>query len=151
MQLLILRHGKAEQQLLDDDNRQLAAKGFKQARFIGGQIAAMPLQPQLLALSPLLRTRQTADCVQELVNIKQVQVWPELIHGGSPASVDDKVRESGFQRILLVSHMPLVATLEAYLCDTRAESFATAELSILNSSEPFPGGWQREQRIKAVV
>lgn len=149
--LWIVRHGQAEPYRADDDSRCLTDIGAAQVRITAQRIALSGLKPDLMAYSPLVRTSQTAQCLQDVLQIDTLQVWPELVHSSQPSLVEDRLRNCGSRRVLLVSHMPLVAMLESYLIGVDQDlgfGFETAELSELSSVDPYPGNWHIERRAK---
>lgn len=149
MQLLILRHGQAEQWAANDDIRNLIEVGRAEAAVIANKLAGLALPPTVIAHSPLVRTTQTMAIVQQSLNAEYIEVWPELVHQGTPEAVEQKLMASGFDNVLLVTHMPLIAVLENYLVtgDKYGGSpFSTCELAVLTSGDAYPGNWQLQQR-----
>lgn len=149
--LLIVRHGQAEPYCANDDGRKLTDVGIAQVQATANFIADHAYGIELLAYSPIVRATETAKLLQNVLQIAAFEVWPELVHMSTAGAVDDRLRGCGFDRVLLVSHMPLVAALEGYLLgagDRFGAAFETAELSSLYSDDPYPGGWLRQQRFK---
>lgn len=71
--LLVIRHGKAERDSPTgrDRDRPLNARGMKQARWLGEQLANSDrLRPQRLLSSHYVRTMQTAEAIGEVLGIE---------------------------------------------------------------------------------
>ena len=154
MQLMILRHGQAENFAVSDDARNLTKVGRAQAAAMGAKLAEFAVPPTVIAHSPLVRTTQTANIVQQRLNAEQLEIWPELVHQGSPEAVEQKLMASGFENVLLVTHMPLIAIFEHYLLSGDkygGSPFNPCELAVLNSDDAYPGNWQLIKRVKPSV
>ncbi len=120
MQLLIMRHGEAEpfNGSLLDKQRMLTPAGQVQAELAAASLAATP--PDLMLVSPFVRTQQTADIVRaHLVGQTGAQLpWQTCDWLQSEMPVDmaiDGLQDYAVGCLLLVSHMPLVSLLVAYL------------------------------------
>src|SRR5436309_15648892 len=65
MELYVIRHADAvnlgEQNISEDADRPLSARGQAQAKMVGAALVAKGIRPALLVTSPLVRARQTAD------------------------------------------------------------------------------------------
>ncbi len=150
MQLMLMRHGEASPNLFDDDSRCLSKVGEYQADGIGKYLATLQSKPKKLAVSPLVRTLQTAERIQRYITFDEVDVWPELIHSGSAHVVEKKLGTCLPTDTLFISHMPLLAYLESYLLfgdENKGKPFQTAELSILHAEESYPGSWTLQKRV----
>ena len=108
MDLIILRHGKAENTSIDGDfSRALVEKGREQARRAGERLKSAGVLPDIVLTSPLLRARQTADefCQAAGMPGPVIQGW--LASGMSP---DMAIRELAafrdFKRVAIVGHEP---------------------------------------------
>ena len=68
MELLLIRHGKAEAHghPQGDGARALVEKGHRQARLAGEFLVKHGLVPELVLSSPLVRARETAEGVAEI-------------------------------------------------------------------------------------
>ena len=72
IELLVLRHAHAGDSLAwegDDDLRPLTEKGRRQAERVGRLLAAAAFVPDVVLASPLVRARQTAEIVAELLGV----------------------------------------------------------------------------------
>lgn len=151
MRLMILRHAEAELIAASDAARTLTVYGQHQAEQVGEYLQKHAYCFDILASSPFERTVQTAGIVSQYCDIQQQQQWPELSYHSDAVQAELRLMSAQTTNLLLVSHMPLVASLEAYLVGGQATvglAFQTAELAVLNSNDAFPGGWQLEQRVR---
>jgi phosphohistidine phosphatase len=122
MELLLIRHAVAEEREefaatgLSDDLRPLSSEGRRKmergARGLAAQVAAL----DLVAVSPLVRARQTAEIVAAAFG------GPPLVETASLAPDADPrrflswlARRRGAQRVAAVGHLPHLARLAA-LC-----------------------------------
>ena len=115
--MYIVRHGEAAGARADGE-RPLTAKGMQQAREAGSLL--LPENPELLLFSPKLRTRQTAS---EILGVCQGADSAQANELVPPATLSDvaerleRVAELGVNSVVLVSHLPMVAELVAWLVD----------------------------------
>ena len=114
MDLYLLRHGKAETGSgIGDDMRALTPEGRKEIRQVAAWIASQGIPLALVATSPLLRARETAELMQAALDPRpSLEVWDEL----APDSVmEDLVvriaRTDPAGALLLVGHEPLLSML----------------------------------------
>ena len=65
--LILFRHAKAERdsESGDDFDRPLAPRGRSEAKAMGEQLAALGFRPDLVLISPALRTRETWELAAE--------------------------------------------------------------------------------------
>ena len=121
MELLLIRHAVAEDREefaatgLSDDLRPLSGEGRRKmergARGLAAQVAAL----DLVAASPLVRARQTAEIVAATFG------GPPLVETASLAPDADPrrflswlARRRGAQRVAAVGHLPHLARLAAF-------------------------------------
>lgn len=108
MQLLILRHGQAEDTHSDGDSlRALTDKGREQARNAALLLKAAGALPNLVLTSPVLRARQTADefCQAAAMPGPLSQNW--LACGMTAEQALTQLGEyKDFKRVALVGHEP---------------------------------------------
>ncbi|MGJ8691874.1 MAG: phosphohistidine phosphatase SixA [Thalassotalea sp.] len=118
MQLYIMRHGEAHHQGLSDSERELTTFGISEvvdiAKIMSEEIF------DLIIVSPFVRAQQTADILVETLKLtSQVQQCDLITPVGSASQVHDYIdgllASNPYQKILLVSHMPLVSFLLAEL------------------------------------
>lgn len=116
MELFILRHGQATPQLTTDEARELTDKGREDvARVIE---ASAPDMSDLLHIwvSPLVRAQQTAEIAGALVGHTQFCTTELLTPEANPEELFQQLQQTECERLLLVSHQPLVGKLVDMLC-----------------------------------
>ncbi|GGY40998.1 phosphohistidine phosphatase SixA [Bacterioplanes sanyensis] len=115
MKLCIVRHGVAVLGADSDDQRVLRPEGLQQAHMAGRWLASEGLsRPQLFA-SPYVRTQQTATEIGSALGCEP-QLMTELVPGSEPQVVVEQLLEMT-DDVVLVSHLPLVGRLAAWLVD----------------------------------
>lgn len=116
MELFILRHGQATPQLTTDEARELTAKGRADvARVI--EASASDIGDLLhIWVSPLVRAQQTAEIAGALVGHTQFCTTELLTPEAQPEELFQQLQQSECERLLLVSHQPLVGKLVDMLC-----------------------------------
>ncbi len=124
MDLILLRHGKAENTSMDGDfSRALVEKGREQARRAGERLKGAGVLPDIVLTSPLLRTRQTADefCQAAGMPGPVIQSW--LASGMPP---DMAIRELAafrdFKRVAIVGHEPDFSQLIEWILGAASRS-----------------------------
>lgn len=120
MELLIIRHGKAENAGVvpgGDAARPLSEYGNQQFRKVAQWINEHQNSPDLILHSPLVRTTQTAQILQDVVELNDELCYPQnwLGFGLNLESLISFVRSSEHQRIAIIAHMPDVARCTADL------------------------------------
>lgn len=108
MELLILRHGKAEDFSPEGDAaRRLVEKGRRRARGMAEMLARMDRLPELALTSPRTRARETADMFCEAAGIRAPLVEPWLDCGMTPErALRELVAYRDFGRLMIVGHEP---------------------------------------------
>jgi phosphohistidine phosphatase len=108
MELILLRHGKAENTHPQGDGaRALTEKGRHQACRAGRILQAAAIAPQIVLTSPLLRALQTADefCHAAGIPGPVVQGW--LACGCAPeTALAELAAFPDFKRVAIVGHEP---------------------------------------------
>lgn len=109
MELVLLRHGKAEPHghPQGDAARQLVERGRQQARSAARRLALAGRLPDLVLASPLARALQTAEefCTEVGLEAPLVQAW--LACGMAPADALAALAGfSEFERVMIVGHEP---------------------------------------------
>lgn len=108
MELLLLRHGKAEDSHRDGDAaRALVRKGFAQARRAGLLLSAAKLLPDIVLTSPLTRAKETAEqfCAAAGLPGPVLQSW--LACGCRPETFATELAAfQDFGRVMVVGHEP---------------------------------------------
>jgi phosphohistidine phosphatase len=109
MELLLLRHAEAAPAGGSDSDRPLTSEGRRVAERLGRGLARLDLAPEGVYSSPLLRARETADCVMEGLGRQRslIQICPELEPGATPARIMKLLEgRPTSRRTMLVGHQP---------------------------------------------
>ncbi|WP_333608667.1 phosphohistidine phosphatase SixA [Arsukibacterium sp.] len=132
--LIIMRHGEAQAQAMQDSQRALTNRGKAEVTQMAQWLKQCYAGFDYCLVSPYLRTRQTA----ELMLLKQpgscqLQIDAALVPDGEISKVqnlvDARFAEQPDCRILIVSHMPMVSFLvETFTQAGQAPVFPTAGL-----------------------
>jgi len=113
MELILLRHGKAEADHPQGDSaRALVDKGRQQARRAGRLLKAANLTPEIVLTSPLVRAVQTAEefCHAAALPGPVVQGW--LACGCFPeTALAELAAFHEFKRVAIVGHEPDLSRL----------------------------------------
>jgi phosphohistidine phosphatase len=125
LELYLVRHGIAEdrgEDWPDDSKRPLTASGIAKLRKETRGLVALGVTFDQIITSPLVRTRQTADLLAEVLKGKPpVATSDALAPAGTPAAVIQEIgRHSRKSRIALVGHEPNLGELAAQLIGAKA-------------------------------
>ncbi len=121
MKIYLLRHAIAEERraALRDQDRALTRTGRKRMRQVAKSMARLELRFNVIGTSPLLRARQTADIVAQIVpRAPQPELLDELAPDGSISRLIDVINRmmpKPASGILLVGHQPYLGRLLAAL------------------------------------
>lgn len=142
MQLLLLRHGKAEDCSPGGDfARELEEKGHEQARHAARILAAANLLPDLVLSSPVLRAKQTAITFTAAAGMPGPILLNWLACGMSPETA---LAELGhfpdFECIMIVGHEPDFSRLIERCLGTTADCVEVRKGSVtcLDLRPPTP-------------
>lgn len=148
MEVLLLRHGKAEPHGHPggDSERALTAKGQEQAKRAACYLRIAGLLPEIILSSPLLRARQTAEIFSQTAQLPGPVVLSWLACGMHP---DVALRElsafAEFKRICLVGHEPDFSSLIAWVTNGEggAVEVRKGSLTLLELHPPSRAGLLR--------
>ena len=138
MQIFIMRHGQAQMTAASDALRPLTEIGVEEAKVAGQWLSKHFSSFDCVFVSPYLRAQQTADAVLSqfgsVGNIGKRATLNFITPEDDPKTVHDYLdgicSEHNYQKILLVSHMPLVSYLVAELStDNAMPIFQTASVA----------------------
>ncbi len=118
MELLVIRHGKAEPHghPRGDGERALVPKGHEQARRIGALLKKLRRPPDLVLTSPLVRARETADALCEAAEIPGPVMQGWLSCGMDPeTAIRELAAFSDFERVAIVGHEPDLSSFIEWL------------------------------------
>ena len=126
MLLLLMRHGIAEEPETwegEDATRPLTNEGKKKTRAIAERLSTLVDEVDLIASSPLVRARQTAEIVQKAFHRAPLATWPELEDAQYSALVK-RLKTLEIKSALLVGHEPSLGTFAARCLTGKADGFA---------------------------
>jgi len=112
-EVILLRHAHAEQRRgIDDQERELSARGMSEARAAGRWFREHEMVPERVLCSPATRTRQSVSyALGDIALTIEPRIY-EATAGELDALIDEN---SDVQRLLLVGHNPGLETLVALL------------------------------------
>ncbi len=135
MQIFVMRHGQAQTAAPSDALRPLTEKGINEARLSAQWLVEDQHSFDCVFVSPYLRAQQTADNVIEVLETVGKRKTLSFITPEDNAKdvhdyLDAVCSVEKYQKILLVSHMPLVSYLVAELThDNTMPIFQTASVA----------------------
>lgn len=145
MELLLIRHGKAESHSFDDAARALTNKGRDQARRVGEFLEKNNLVPDVTLASPLVRARQTAEVFCQASGAESPIIEPWLACGMRPASAMRELQAyAEFRRVAIVGHEPDFSYLAEWLLGSQSGGFHVSKASVILFSgvrPPAQGGY----------
>lgn len=137
MRLVLIRHGEAESLQTSDAERALTERGASQARLTGQWLVDIINGSHALRVlaSPYRRAQQTAAVVAGLLGQSIVTI-EAIAPDADPrqAAVALEASASGAEWTVVVSHMPLVASLAQWLehgVVAGSQGFSLAEARVL--------------------
>lgn len=145
MQLILIRHGDAENAAVSDFDRRLTAKGREQAARAGRFLREAGLRPAVFLASPYLRARETAaGILAELPGAwgLTVQETPELGCGCAPQTLSEILENTpdADRGVLAVGHQPDCGEIVEYFCHGGQPAFKKCCIAVLELYELRRGG-----------
>lgn len=139
MELLLIRHAKAEPYATSDAARALTEKGRDQAAKVGVFLSKQGLVPDVTLASPLLRARETAEILCNAAAAESPVIEPWLACGMRPSSaMKELAAYSNFQRVAIVGHNPDFEYLAEWMLDGQAGGFHVGKASVIHFSNVRP-------------
>ena len=141
MQLLLLRHGKAEDPSPGGDfTRELEEKGHEQARNVARILAAADLLPDLVLSSPVIRAKQTANTFTSTAGMPGPIFLEWLACGMSPETALAELSHfPEFERIMIVGHEPDFSRLISHCLGGSADAeVRKGSITCLDLHPPSP-------------
>jgi len=134
MKLLVMRHGAASFGAVNDAMRPLTKTGRNETLAMAEACNDSLSEVTTICCSPLTRARQTAALVKPFTDKDaHLIIDHSLTPESSPESVADFLQTMDDSSVLLVTHMPLVSELVAWLTDRfPGPSFTTSGLACLD-------------------
>lgn len=140
--LILFRHAKAvPHDAAPDPDRDLTERGRKDARFMGGYCVDEMLLPDLVLVSPAVRTRRTWECASSVLKDVQVE-FDSSIYLSDMGRLLELVRSTrdDVKCLMIVGHNPgiedlargLVSHGDRYAFARMERKFPTAGLAVLD-------------------
>jgi len=145
MRVIFMRHGiAAEGGSMADELRPLTDEGRERVRKAAEGLNELDCRPKLIATSPLVRARETAEIVADvLAPDVEVQELDCLRPGGSFAEFMNWVERQDVDELLVVGHMPDIAEFAQRCLTGRvlfSMTFKKAACCLIEfEGEPAPG------------
>ncbi len=114
MQVILLRHGEAGRHAVDS-LRELTDSGEAMARAAAQHLLASTLLPAVLYTSPLVRARQTAAIVAEVLGLPSILPTEYLTPYADHRQMFTLLAGRSEERFLLVGHEPYLSTMISLL------------------------------------
>lgn len=127
IELYLMRHGIAadlgEGGILKDEDRPLTPEGRVRMKQAAAGLKELALKFNVILTSPLLRCRQTAEAVAEVLDLQhRVKIMESLAPGkafatseGGHAEIFLELGAYQFDKALLVGHMPDLSEVASFL------------------------------------
>lgn len=147
MKLYLMRHGEALHPAVDPEMR-LSPRGRQETLTMGEFFKREGVVIDAVWHSPKARALETAQAMAETLGLNPavLQLQRELVPEGDAASTHDRInraeKDSQFQGLLIVSHLPFLPQLTGLLTGQSSQTdFDTASAACFIFSE---GVWTRE-------
>lgn len=129
MQVILMRHGEAENQSRPDSARQLTAFGQQQAAQTATYIMAN-YTPDYLVVSPYARAQQSLAPLQSRTAPLPVKVQDNITPSDDARTALLALAHIEAECLVVVCHMSIVAYIASLLTGESPESFALAEARV---------------------
>lgn len=145
MRLYLVRHAEAEPEAEQDSARALTELGWAQAQRTAEWLCQQVAAPVQIFCSPYRRACETAEVIQQALAAPPPTRLDELIPEGDLLRAEQAISlamQAGIEELVVVSHMPLLASLESWLVDGvlgTGRPFAVAEVRISTGDMLAPG------------
>lgn len=136
MHIYIMRHGEAEMMGRSDADRALTPNGRLESEMMASYLADQDISFDAVLVSPYLRAQQTWQSVcPYFTAVANVQTLAFLTPGGSARKSVNEIlalQAAGVQRLLIVSHLPLVGYIVGELSpEAGVPAFSTSAVGIV--------------------
>ncbi len=131
MKLVLFRHGlamdrdEAVAKKIQDGHRPLVEKGGERTRKVARYLKAQEEDFEVLLYSPLLRSKQTAEILKEILGIKKMMEIIELVPDAPPEALAKWLQSSIPQvtKVILVGHEPQLSCFATWCLSGSRDSF----------------------------
>ena len=118
MQIFVMRHGQAQSFSSSDQSRELTAHGQHEVGIMANWLVQQKQQFDTIFVSPYIRAQQTANIIKNILITSTPLTTLNFITPEDSAKqmhdyIDGAFAHNSEQKILIVSHMPLVSYLIA--------------------------------------
>jgi len=139
MNLLIIRHAKAEGFAVNDSARALTEKGKEQAKRVGEFLQTRGLIPDITLTSPYTRALQTAQLFCETAGADAPTIEPWLACGMTPSLAMNELKSyQDFSTVAICGHNPDFADLAEWLLGSHSGGINVSKASIIHFSNVRP-------------
>ena len=126
MMLYLMRHAEAVELgtagITRDADRPLTDKGRRQAKRMGILLKRLDVKIDRILASPLVRARETAELVIATAHLNTKPLPVEALKpSGRDDAMWDAVRDSGGEAVLVIGHLPSIASLAGSLLGSLSE------------------------------
>lgn len=135
--LALVRHAKSDwgDPALDDHDRPLNERGYRDAPLMAERLAATGFRPDAILSSTAVRAATTADFFSGPFGVP-VELYDELY--GAPASVLLRTAaERGVERVIVVAHDPGMTALASQLSGGDIGAMPTCAVATFHWDEPY--------------
>lgn len=162
MELYFLRHGTATDKKPgeSDEKRELTTQGMEEARTVGNVFKNLGVNFNSILASPLIRARQTATIVAEMLGFAGKIVETSALSPGSSFQILRKELENHVKtgQVLLVGHQPTIGRMIVEAWSGQSANWIELEkagLALVNfdsaSAEPLRLKWLLTQAHFALM
>lgn len=129
MKVLLIRHARAQERSARttlaqrDHARRLTDAGRKDMRRAAKGLRKIAPDLDILASSPLVRARETAEIIARVFGGPAITELAALAPGVTPEELLGWLREQGANSVALVGHEPDLSRMAAYLLSGEARGF----------------------------
>lgn len=129
MKVLLIRHARAQERSARtalaqrDHARRLTDTGRKDMRRAAKGLRKIAPDLDILASSPLVRARETAEIIARVFGGPAITELAALAPGVTPEELLGWLREQGANSVALVGHEPDLSRMAAYLLSGEARGF----------------------------
>jgi len=144
MELILLRHGKAEDSNPDGDiARELVKKGYEQSKTQALRLKQAGALPDIVLTSPYTRARQTAETFCEAADMPGPVVLGWIGCGMTPdTAMNELLGYDEFPRVAIVGHEPDISNMITFLLNMPSGSVKVrkGQITCIKISPPARGG-----------
>lgn len=150
MKFYLMRHGEAELSAPSDAQRHLTPQGIASLKRHLDQFKQELNDITCIVHSPYIRTEETAQLAAERLNLSVLSSSGLWTPESSPTKALESLESYTEHVPLIVTHMPIVAYVEALCCEgsvSYPRSFGCGEISSITADWPAAGLGTLAQRF----